>query len=820
MTAPSPLPAAGEPCFHCGLPVPSGQPYRATIGGEEHAVCCLGCAAAVDLIAQCGLSAYYRYREQPGARPEPLGPAVRAELARWDAPAVQRTFVRRDGGLCSATLAVEGMRCGACAWLLEARLRPLPGVAYFAVNLATARAELRWDEERTSLGALLAEFYRLGYRARPYRPEWQEEARRLEYRAALWRLGVAGLGAMQVMMYAVGLYAGALQGMEERYRDFLRWASGLVAAPVLVIAGGPFFRQAWRDLRTRRAGMDVPVAVALGLTFAASVCAAWSGAGEVYFESVCMFVFLLSLGRFVEMRVRHRAAGAVERALRRTPACATRLHDDGGSEIVAVADLRAGDRVLVKPGETVPADGVVVGGQGWVDESMLTGEHWPRSKRPGQPVVGGTENGPSPLEIRVERTGGDTVLAGIVRLVDRAGAGRPRVAYVADRVAGVFVPAILALAAASAVGWAAVDPARAFWVAVSVLVVSCPCALSLATPAALAAGGGALVRHGLLATRGHVLEALGKATHVVFDKTGTLTEGRVRLVRAVAVAGSGVAESLAIARAIERGSEHPIARAFESGPAPAKGVVPSVEGLTATPGCGLEGEVRGVRFRLGRPRWAAGLYTGATGGEPLPPVAAGPGRQRATWVLLAAETGPRCWFELDDADRADAAAAVRALRALGLEVHLLSGDAPPVVRRLADRLGIPAATGGAGPQEKLDYIRRLQGAGATVIMVGDGVNDAPSLGGADVAVAMGEGTDLARTRADAVLLSGRLGTLEEAVRLARRTRRVIAENLAWAIAYNVVAIPLAALGWVSPWLAALGMSASSLVVVLNAGKLR
>jgi Cu2+-exporting ATPase len=806
------LPRPGTDCFHCGLPVPPGARFRAVVDGADRAMCCPGCVAAAELIVGSGLGDYYRYREQPAATPEPLTPAASAELARWDHPSLQRTYVQDEGGTNRrATLAVEGLRCGACVWLLERRLGALPGVRDVGVNLGSARAEVAWDAAVTRPSALLGEIARLGYRARPYRPGAEEGARQAEYRAALWRLGVAGLGAMQVMMYAVGLYAGALQGMEEPYRHFLRWVSALVTAPVLVIAGRPFFTGAWYDLRNRRVGMDVPVALALALTFAASLAATWWRAGEVYFESVCMFVFLLSLGRFVEMRARHRAAGAVEQVLRRPPAVATRVRPDGEHEPVSVWELAPGDLVLVKPGETVPADGVVAAGRGWVNESMLTGEHWPRPREVDDAVVGGTENGESPLTVRIEHVGGDTVLAGIVRLVDRAGRERPRLAQVADRLARVFVPRLLVLTLLTGLVWLWLDPSRAFWVALAVMVVSCPCALSLATPVALTAAQGALVRRGLLATRGHVLEALGKVTHVIFDKTGTLTTGRLELVRAVPVGGAGLDDALAVARAMERHSEHPIARAFAAGPVPAHGGRLAAVDVFAVGGRGIEATVQGRRHRLGAPEWASAVAAGA---EPQPPDAAG------TWILLAAEDGPRCWFELDDVVRPEAAPTVRLLGSLGLEVELLSGDTAAAVERLGRHLGVPTVTGRTTPDAKLARIRQLQERGGVVLMLGDGVNDAPGLGGADVSIAMGCGTDLARARADAVLLREDLGAVADAIRLARRTRRVIAENLTWAIAYNAIAIPLAAAGLVTPLWAAVGMSASSLLVVSNAWKLR
>ena len=804
-----PAPAAVL-CFHCALPIPAGVRFAATIEGASRAMCCPGCVAVAELIGASGLGAYYRYRERPAETPAAPSPERRAELARYDHPSLQRTFVRVEpDGLRRATLALEGMRCGACVWLIEEALRRRPGVRDIAVNLASARAELAWDEGATSLSALLTELARLGYQARPYRPDWEETARREEYRAALWRLGLSGLGAMQVMMYAVALYAGALEGMHDAYRDLFRWVSGIVTAPVVVVAGRPFFVNAWRDLRQGRIGMDVPVALAIGLTFAASLVAAWLGSGEVYFESVCMFVFLLSLGRFIEMRTRQRAATTVEHALRRPPACTVRLRD-GVEELVSIYELVVGDRVLVKPGETIPADGRVVAGEGWINESMLTGEHWPRTKRSGDEVVGGTQNGESPLTIRIERTGADTTLAAVVRMVDGAGRARPRLAQVADRIARVFVPRVLVVAGLAALAWLWVDPARAPWIALAVLVVSCPCALSLATPVALTAASGTLVRSGMLATREHVLEALGKTTHVVFDKTGTLTEGRVRLRRAEPVGAAGLDECLALARLLESRSSHPIAAAFTHGPLPARGPRPRLERSVAVAGKGIEATVDGAIYRLGVPEWAAALVSGSSAEPPAP---------GGTWILLAATGGLRCWFELDDTTRPEAAEAVHALAALGIAVQIVSGDAAPAVDRLARRLGVVTAVSRAAPEEKLAHVRRLQEQGAVVLMVGDGVNDAPGLGGAHVSIAMGGGTDIARTRADAVLLKEDLRAIPAAVRLARRTRRVIGENLAWAVAYNALAVPLAALGLVPPYWAAIGMSVSSLVVVLNAWKL-
>ncbi|MDX2171107.1 MAG: heavy metal translocating P-type ATPase [Deltaproteobacteria bacterium] len=799
MTAAAPC----EVCFHCGLPIPPGLDCSAVVDGAARAMCCPGCAAVAELIVASGLADYYRYRQSPGGTPEASAAAVR-ELLRYDQPALQRGVVSDDGdGVRRVTLALRGLRCAACAWLIERHLQRQPGVLEMRVNLASERAELRWREGDTRLSTLLAEIDRLGYDAQPYRPDAQEAARREAYRAALRRLALAGLGAMQVMMFAVGLYAGAWQDIAPVYRDYLRLVSALVTAPIVAYAARPFFSAAWRDLRNRRVGMDVPVALAIVVAFLASLVATGLRRGEVYFDSVCMFVFLLSLARFLEMRARHRAQAAVEGALRRPPAHAT-LMRDGGSEVVAAAELQPGDRVLVRPGETLPADGVVASGQGWVNEAMLTGEQWPRARRPGDRVIGGTQNGESPLEVLVERAGADGILAGIQRLVDRAGAEKPPVARLADRVARVFVPGVLLLALVVAAAWWPFGAERALWVTLAVLVVSCPCALSLATPAALTAATGGLLGRGLLITRPHVLEGLHAVTHVVFDKTGTLTEGRFRLTRTVPLAGRDAGAALAAARALESRSGHPIARAFAGAAAPA------VADAVAVAGLGVEGVIGGTRYRIGNPDWVLEL-AGAAGATPP--------EADAMWILLGDAGGAVAWFALEDTTRREAPRAVRALRQRGVVVQLLSGDPSPAVTRLAERLGIDVAVRGASPEDKLRHVRALQARGAVVLMVGDGVNDAPVLGAAQVSVAMGGGTDLAMSRADAVLLREDLAVLPDALALAHRTRRILHQNLGWAVAYNAVALPLAALGWVTPLWAALGMSASSLVVVLNALRL-
>jgi Cu2+-exporting ATPase len=557
--------------------------------------------------------------------------------------------------------------------------------------------------------------------------------------------------------------------------------------------------------------MDVPVALGIAVAFAVSGWALGTGRGEVYFDSITMFVFLLLGARYLESMARAKAAESQMRLVRQTPAVADRLRG-AGTERVAVARLVPGDLVLVAPGTTVPADGCVREGRSAADESMLTGEARPVSKLAGSRVIGGSVNLTSPLTVEVTRVGADTVLAGILRLMDRAQSARPRIAQAADRAARWFVAALLIVALGTAIAWAAIDPGRALWVTVAVLVVSCPCALSLATPAALTAATGALHRRGILVTRGHAIETLARATHVVFDKTGTLTTGRLTLIGVMPLGPRRAPDCLALAAALERGSEHPIARAIRAEAGAASAV--SAEEVTNVPGRGIEGTVAGRRLRFGSLAFAGELA------RQQPPCELAFVADYVSVAALADEGGYIALFTLADAPRRGARWLVQELQARGKQVCLLSGDRRPAVAQVARQLGIRQFLAEAEPEAKLAWVRELQSRGAVVAMVGDGVNDAPVLAGAQVSIAMGDGTDLARGSADLALLAGGIDRLAAAFDTAHATMRIIHQNLAWAAAYNLVAIPLAVAGWITPLLAGTGMALSSLVVVANALRLQ
>ncbi|MQM39601.1 putative copper-importing P-type ATPase A [wastewater metagenome] len=781
-----------ERCFHCGDPVPTGERRVVRIDGEDRPVCCAGCEAVARLIAGSGLSDFYRYRTAPSSRPEPEAD----EWSAYDRETLLDEVSHPVGEHArEAVFALEGITCAACAWLIERVLEREPGVETVQVNPATGRLLLGWDTTVTPLSTLLRHLAGIGYRAHPLEAGEAVPGIIRERRAMLRRLAVAGLGMMQVMMYAVGLYAGAIHNdMDPQIETFLRLVSLLVATPVVVYAGAPFFRGAWRDVRGGRPGMDVPVALAVGSAFAASVWNTLVAGGEVYFDSATMFVFFLTVARSLEMVARHRAGRTTESLAQTLPTTALRLSGER-PERVALRELQPGDRVRVRPGDTIPADGTVISGRSAVDESLITGEFEPVPRGEGDAVLAGSGNTGGALDIRVERIGRQTLVSAIVGLLERAQTRRPRLARVADRVAGWFVSAVLAGTVVIAGVWWWLEPGAAFEITLAVLVATCPCALSLATPTALVASTSALARRGLLVTRTDAVEGLARASRLILDKTGTLTTGTPG-VRGIRVAERiGRDEAYALAAALEAHSEHPIAGAFPPGEN-----LPRAGEVTVEPGSGLAGDVNGRAVRLGRPEWAlpAGVTAPAGG------------------IVLADGDGWLATFELADQLRPEAVPAIQALQARGLTVEIASGDDPASVAEVAAAVGVDGWRARMRPEDKLARMREVQSAGERVVMVGDGINDAPVLAGADVSVAMGRGSALARNSADMVLMRDDLSALVEAADGARRAVRIIRENLIWAALYNLTALPLAATGMLTPWMAAIGMSLSSLVVVGNA----
>jgi Cu2+-exporting ATPase len=794
-------------CFHCGEPIADSVAIFACVGGDSKPVCCVGCRAVAEFIDASRLGAFYRFRSQPDPSLE-LRPQA-AEWAHYDSDDLLTKYVYRNHDVGEVTLEIGGMYCSACVWLLENALKRHDGLSALDISPATRRAVIRWDLSRLRFSELLAAIGRLGFRPRPLGVGQSMDLVETEYKSALKRLIVAAAAGMQVMMFAVALYAGAHFGIDRDIEKFLRIISLLVTVPIVFYSARPFFVAAWRGLRARAPGMDLPVALAITAAFIASVRATWLDQGEIYCDSVAMFVLFLSATRYLEMKTRHRSDSFAIALARLLPDTAERM-TDGKHTTVAVDRLRVNDVILVRSGDVIPADGEVSQGNLSVDESIISGESLPVSRGAGTAVLAGSINRGGSAQVRVTRTGAGTNLAEISRMLERAKADRPPIAVLADRIASRFVVGVLLVAALAGSIWLLLDPARAFEVMLATLVVTCPCALSLATPAALAAAASNLAGRGFLLVRSRLLEAMSKATIVVFDKTGTLTAGKPEIRQLeVLTAGISEADCLAIAAAIELASEHVLARAFAEKLVPGK-FAPTELRIDA--GKGVQACIDGDRWRIGSADYVSELLGGG--------VPAGSTASDTTVVWLGNDKQLVARFEIGDALRADAVAAVDALISAGFRIMIASGDREPAVRGIAQRLGVSEWRALLSPEAKVALIKALRDRGEIVVMVGDGINDAPVLAAADASIALDAGTALARASADAVVLGKRMGSVVEAAAVARMTRRVIRQNILWAIFYNLMAVPLAISGILEPWMAALGMSVSSLVVVLNALRLR
>ena len=835
---------SADTCFHCALPLNGRVDLTVLVDGVSRPMCCIGCQAVASAIVDGGLEKFYHYRSANSAS---HSERQNNDFSAYDLPEVQADLISVDEqGVARIDLGVSAISCAACAWLIEHHLQQLPGVIKVTVNVSRQRCRIQWHKDQLLLSQLLAAFIAIGYRAHPAKESNKLEHIERDQKGYLLRLGVAGIGMMQAGMLAIALYAGAFQGMDEHWQNLLRWVSLLVATPVVLYSAQPFFKGAWRSLSSmgrnlqgrvkgglnrglpwhQSLTMDVPVALAIGLAYGASAWGTVAESGEVYFDAVSMLTFFLLLGRFLEMRVRYRNELVAGQVTDLIPLSVQRYGnaDDGAClEQVPVKSLCVGDMIEVGEGECLAVDGVVLAGQSPVVEAVLSGEQDPVAKGPGDTVSAGTVNTTNPLKIKVSAVGQGTRLAAIVDMLDGVAAEKPRQLALADRLAAGFIAFVLLLAVAVFSVWWLQDASRALWVTLSVLVVTCPCALSLATPVVLAAATGRLQRQGFLVRSSHVLETLSKVTRVVLDKTGTLTTGKLEIDRVVVSPNLEMLDTAAlldIAAALEQGCRHPIARAFKQRQNQTKR---QAEQLVYQVGGGVSGVIDGRRYALGKPAFIEQYFALQV---PLvllqsPLLASESLTQRPRLdVILASEEKVLARIILVDELRPGARELVASLQAQGLALELLSGDQEKNTAALAADLGIKQWQANNSPEDKLATLRARQRDGDIVLMVGDGINDVPVLSGADISVAMAEATDFTRLAADAVLLSGNLNTLLDTLMVARKTDTVIRQNIAWALMYNLSALPLAALGWVSPWAAAIGMSASSLVVVLNALRLQ
>ena len=801
-------------CYHCGSPLVPNDAYSIDLGGVSRSFCCVGCMAIAQTIHGEGLEVFYARRAQSSDKPAVFlaSDQIPAKLLPYDDPSLLTRFTRPvgDEGDLETTLRLEKIRCAACVWLCEQHLQRTSGVKEVQIHYVTQKVKITFSPNLVSLAKLLFEIERIGYEAWPFEPSLSIERSQKEKRQLLTRLGVALLGMMQVMMYAWPSDIGA-NDITVEYDLLLGWTSWVLTVPVILYSAGPIFQAAWRSVQSIRQthilGMDVPIALALALAFIAGTINLVTGSGQSYFDSITMFVAFILAARYVELLARQDAQGGAEALARQLPATCERILDYPQTqqvELVPVVNCIPGEVLRVSPGEVVPADGILIACESSVDESLLTGESKPIDKKIGDRIYAGTHNILNPLIMRIDAVGQSTRIAGIASLLDQALLAKPLMASLAEKWAGYFVGLLLLCAFLSSAIWLYIDPSKAWTVLVAVLVASCPCALSLAVPTAMAAAQGAVTRLGLLIVRGHMMEGLVKASDLVLDKTGTLTMGQPELKEIVNLRpGYRREDALALATAIEVGQRHPLALSLLRAAELENLSLPVLsEPVTNQLGKGLSSGV----YRLGSSSWIGvhqDLETGQYG-----------------QVHLSDDQGLIASFIFLDTPRVGLREFLSTVRTRKITVHLVSGDDPATVAWWAQKVGIESDQGGCTPEDKYNYIERLQSAGRFVWAIGDGVNDAPLLARADISIAVGAGAPLASAGADAILTASSLAPLAKILLLADKTQMVIKENLIWALIYNLVAIPAAMMGLVNPWVAGVGMSLSSLAVTLNAWRLR
>ena len=898
------LPLAGH-CFHCGDPVPQ-PPFHAKILGKPREMCCMGCQLASQSIVEAGLEQYYLDRSEIN-RTASL-PTQLTRLEAYDHDEIKSQFVYAQDGLSVAELSVNNLRCAACTWLIESRLDELEGISKCQVNLTNQRMRVIWNEDKLPISRILATINEIGYEAKPYRQDTHEAMLARHNNQMLIRLGIAALGSMQAMMYAVAIYFGEYSDMLIFQRDFLRWVSLFVSTPVFFYAGIPFFTSAWSAIRARQVNMDVPVSIALIVTFFASLYATITGQGETYYDSVSMFIFFLLAGRYIEHNARLKAATMANdlvvvepvlvqkiaedkeaaelilQQLKKNELEKTAVNEDVSNQVsnldtneastsanptpnfmqsmdanvhrltskiaqdwqlartqqsalptaadeakekqmVTAHSLQVGDIILIEAGSEIISDGILLSQTATVSQSLLTGEGDLIIKSQGDYIVGGAQNDSQPFEMLVTALPADSQIGLIDRLMNRAMSEKPKLAQQADKLARWFVARILVLSVLVFIGWYIVDPSQAIWATVAVLVATCPCALSLATPIALTVATNRLASYGFLTTRGHTLQTLAEITHVAFDKTGTLTYGKPNLLNIELLKDNDIATAtdeqkdtvLAIAAALEVGSRHPIAHALLT--AAYQLHLPSTQALQHYPAGGVEAMIDGVLYRIGHVDFA---LNDADNDMVIDLVSQ---RASSAVVLSCQQNDSVTWqalacFYFNDKVRDSAKAMLDTLKELGIETVMLTGDPSPQALVLAESLGMHSAYNGLSPTDKVTHIQKLQAEGGVVLMVGDGINDAPVLAAADVSTSIAGAADLAQVSSDSIILNGQIDAITAAKRISDKTERIIKQNFRWALIYNGSVLIPAALGYVPPWLAAIGMSLSSLFVVLNALRLK
>ena len=817
-------------CFHCYEQVPHGIELAVEINNIAQPMCCIGCQAVAQTIVDNGLTQYYNVRTEPAQKGQSLIPEELQKNKLLDEAVLQSEFVFHSVAdnekISEAILTIDGISCAACAWLIEMQLAKLKGLVDISVNATTQRATVSWFAEALKLSEILTAIEVVGYQALPFKASESEINNKKQSKTFIKRLGISGILMMQVMMIAVGLYFGAFADMASHNKVYLRWASFILSIPIITYGAFPFYVGAINALKAKRLSMDVPVSIAIILAFSASAWATITAQGEVYFESVSMFTFLLLIGKFLEFRARARAAQVSANLLKLMPMTANKIvgtlaeksQSDAinlathSEQLVAAKQLVKGDLVLIKPGEIVPADGVIITGSSQLNEAMLSGEQRPVVKSVQDTVFAGTVNGDGNITVEVKQIPNQSFLSQLIRLSEQSQAHKPKIAKLSDKIAQYFVAIILMTSLATAIYWQQRLPDEAFWITLSVLVATCPCALSLATPTGLTCATTRLNKLGIMIKGGHVMETLPQINCFAFDKTGTLTTGEFTIVDVLLLSQEHAyttEDILAIAAALESHSEHPIAKPFAKHRNPehiAKNVVVhSGQGVTAT--------LNDQQFAIGKYSW---LTTGINSSSTVPEVVK---QAHDASCVLTRNNKVIAAFYLVDKIRDEALPTLSVLNNTNKRTLLLSGDSQIACNKLRHTIPMTSVSGGLSAHAKMQHIKQAQDEGFKVAMTGDGVNDSPVLGAAHVSIAMGCGADITKSGADVILLNNKLNSINLLVDIAHKTHRIIFQNYLWAFGYNAIVLPLAVAGFITPYMAVIGMSASSILVISNSLRL-
>lgn len=786
------------PCYHCGEDIPKNLSIQSKVDETLVDFCCYGCQAVAEFIKGADLGNYYKHRTER-ANSAVDESEIENKFSLIKDPDLYPLYVFESGEVHHIQMNLKGMTCAACAWLIESRLKQLSGIKSIHINLSSSLASLEWQPNEIDLANIAQEIHYLGYQATPYRANQTDLEMKQAKKTSIIRLGIAGVGMMQVMMSAIAIYAGDIQGMQQSFKLLLSWSSFIFATPVVLYSAFPFFKAAIRDLKTRHFTMDLPVSLGIGLAYISSIYSLLSETGHVYFDSVTMFTFFLLLGRFLEEAARHKSYSNSRNQQELTSAW---LIQNNQITEVPLSKIKTNDIIAINSGQIIPVDGTITKGRTSIDESSLTGEYLPINKIIGDKVIAQTVNVEQNIELKVTAVGKQTRAAAIERLTDRALSEKPKIAKIADSVAHYFVILVLVSASLTFIGWSLVDPSEAYWIMISVLVVTCPCALSLATPVALTSATNKLKELGLLVTRGHVIESLARCQHIVFDKTGTLTHGQFDIHH---IQSDDQDYCLQVAGALEFNSIHPIAKAFKQ----ASNLV--AKNITNYTGLGVEGDIQNQRYRLGNLKFVSDWIDADQ-------IAEDKAFSGLTLYLAGENIGIIGTIFLQDRLRPHSLEATTALRANKIQVSLLTGDTKESAISVLDEQNFDHFKCQMSPEDKWQWLNS-QDNKENILMVGDGLNDVPSLAGANTSIAMAGSSDLAKIHADAVLINSQIQTINQAISLAKKCQRIIKQNLFWAASYNTIMLPAAIMGYVPAWAAAIGMASSSLLVALNASRL-